>query len=70
MSNGRLPQNPRLWARWCGQAASGRVPEYFANNRWDRVLFAERPQTIYLTGSCVGGLALVFGTITVRTPSW
>jgi hypothetical protein len=52
------------------QAASGRVPEYFANNSWDRVLFAESLQTIYLTGSCVGGLALVFGTITVRTPSW
>jgi hypothetical protein len=32
--------------------------------------FRGAPYTFYLTGSCVGGLALVFGTITVRTPSW
>jgi hypothetical protein len=50
-------------------AVSGRLPEYVANNSWDRVLFVVRLHTIYLTGSCVGGLALVFGTITVRTPS-
>jgi len=31
--------------------------------------FRGAPYTFYLTGSCVGGLALVFGTITVRTPS-
>jgi len=43
---------------------------------WQRSLATRIPgqghagAIIYLTGSCVGGLALVFGTITVRTPSW
>jgi hypothetical protein len=35
-----------------------------------RAVFSGRIESIKLARYCVGGLALVFGTITVMTPSW